>query len=155
MNVECKLPIAGELAGGRGCAMPCSCHGWLPADPQWTLVSEGMKLHLCAGGWSGYWCPHTPGCPLDGKLSSDLDCTQRLWLGDALVWNSLLEIQFHPVHTESSEQLQGFWKCQPARADLSSFPGRWRAWLYRLSAPTTGLSEHGDSLLPDGRRGRS
>lgn len=140
MNVECEL-IACELSGaGAVLCAPCSCHGWFPADPLWTLVSEGMKFHLCAGGWSGYWCPHIRGCPLDGKLSSDLDWRQSLWLGDALVWNSLLEIQFHPVHTESSEQLQGFWKCQPAWADLSSFPGRWWAWLHRLSSATTGLS---------------
>lgn len=35
----------------------------------------------------------------------------------------LSKIQFHPVHMESAEQLQGFWKCLPARANSVLFPG--------------------------------
>ena len=102
-QLDCDSPPNCELAEGRGC-VACALSLCCVAHRGCSLhVREGVKLHLCARHPSGHWWLPVHACPLDGKLSSILDRRQSLWWGDALVWNILLEIQFHSVLQGSSE----------------------------------------------------
>lgn len=122
--VGCRLGLCRAL----------SCSVWFIAEPQEPLVKE--PSFISSRHWGQLWCLPVRGCPLDGKLSSVLDRSQPLCQGEVWVWNGLVEIQFHPVHKESSEWLQSFWRCQPARANPCSFLGRWWEWVCHRSSPT-------------------
>lgn len=142
-------PLDRGLSEGRGCVVPCvaTC-GLQQSLSQCLSVKEpsfsSPRRRSELGGLP------VRGCPLDGRLRPVLDGRQPLWLGDTLAWSGLLEIQFHPVHKESSDWLPGFWECQPARVHLSSLPGRSGCEFVISPLPPACFLNKGNGLLRGG-----
>lgn len=91
---------------------------WFIAEPQYMFVSEGGELHLFQALKSAL----VPACP---RVSSRWQAQLRFGQESAPLSGRCPGVEWlignpvSSVHKGSSEWLQSFWKCQPARVNLS------------------------------------